>query len=224
MLRNIALIASLAFANSANAATFTSNFDNDFSAVELLPNNHFGNLNKFDPSLGTLTGAQLLITESMRSLLSLSNNSALGTGDFTYRIATNMIYGSNLGELETILNGTISTTLDYSTPTLNLSPGQTSSTYGPFVQQATDIFNLNSILGSLSGPGAFAVSCESRTAKGPNQSLGNITATSDIQAQCDAKIEYTFTPKVQASVPVPASAALLSLGLLLTFRLRTRSN
>jgi hypothetical protein len=214
MLRNIALIATLAFVSSTNAETITSTFDNDFSALGLRPSTHFGNLNKFDASLGTLTGAQLLITEAMRSTLTLSNISAIGTGNFTYRIALNMFYGSNLSELETILSNTISTTLDYSTPTLNLSPGQISDVFGPFTYQATDIFNLNSILSSLSGPGAFAVSCESVTAKGPNRSVGNITATSNIQAQCDAKIEYTYTPRLGGNIPSPSSLALLAIGLL----------
>jgi hypothetical protein len=215
----IALTAALIAAGSANAATVTTSFTNAFAVTEI---NQTGNLNFFDSSLGTLTGAVLTVTDALRTDITF-RNAAAQAQNFRYNTTLDLTLSSSLAALNGIIATATPGTATDSLPTTSLAAGGSLTKPTTTVTGTAGIADLSGILASLIGPGSFTVNCTSFTPTTISQVGGNITSTQTTQAQCAASIVYTFTAKVTPpSVPVPASAALLGLGLLAAGAVRRR--
>jgi hypothetical protein len=215
----IALAAALIAAGSANAATSTSSFTNPLAVTEI---NQTGTLNLFDSALGTLTGAVLTVTDTLRTDITF-RNSAAQAQNFRYNTTLDLTLSSSLAALNAIIATATPGTATDSLPTTTLAAGASLVKPTATVSGTAGTVDLSGILASLIGPGSFTVNCQSFTPTTISQVGGNITSTQTTLAQCGASIVYTYTAKVTPpSVPVPASAALLGLGLLAAGAVRRR--
>lgn len=204
------LIASIALATSASAATLSYNFTNPLETTEITQT---GSLGLFDTTLGTLTGAVLTLTDEMNSAISLTNR-ASGTQRTRATGTVDLFFGSSIGALDSILSaanpiGSLSVTTGFQT----LASGAT-ATFGPLTATDSDILDLNAILASLSaaGGGVFGVTCESLSGIAIQGGGGNIASTQTTTAGCGGSIEYTYEARV-TRVPEPMTLALLGAGL-----------
>jgi hypothetical protein len=208
----IALAVALAVAGTANAATTApSSFSNPLAVTEINVN---GALSKFNAALGTLTGATLVLDDSMITTFTFKNTAA-NSQSFKYSTSLDMIFSaSSIAGLDAILSATPIATVSYQTPLVTLASGATSATFAPPLQTASATYNLSgAVLAALTGTGTFGLNCQSLTGTGFVGGGGNITTVQETKAGCGASIVYTYTPAV-VNVPVPASVALLGLGLL----------
>jgi hypothetical protein len=211
----IALAAAIIATGSANAATITTSFGNSIP-LAVTEINQTGSLNFFNSALGTLTGAVLTITDAFSSDVTFKNAAAQAQ---TFKAATtlDLILSSTLSPLNTIIQNAAPATATFAIPTSTLAAGATSQTYiSGTINGTPGTLNLSSILASLIGTSSFDVNCRSFTPTSVTQVGGNITSTQNTQAGCGASIVYTYNAVVTppAGVPVPASVALLGLGLL----------
>jgi hypothetical protein len=212
MKSKIALAIALLAAGAAQAATTApSSFSNPLAVTEINVN---GSLSKFNSALGTLTGATLVIDDALLTTFQFKNTAA-NAQSFKYTTSLDMIFSApSVAGLDAILAGTTIGTLSYQTPLVTLASGATSALFAPPQQNGTLTYNLSgAILAALTGAGTFGLNCTSLTGTGFQGGGGNITTVQDTKASCGASIVYTYTPAV-VSVPVPASVALLGLGLL----------
>ena len=207
------LLLGTALAGSANA-TFISggSFSYGPATTEI---SHTGFLQKFNSTLGTLTGLSLTLDGQMTTSISLTNNasgpqrvSATSSGelDFTSTISV-------LDALINLLGGAIN--LSVATGPQILASGAT-VVVGPLSD--SDIFLLNSsnagLLAGLSqaGGGTFDISCNSITGLGVNGGGGNINSSQSTTAGCGAQLTYEYTARTQ--VPEPSALALVGLALM----------
>lgn len=205
------LAASLALAASANAATVTYIFNNPLQGTEI---NQTANLGLFDSTLGTLTSASLVLTDSMVTTISLTNNAgqaqtvkATGTVD--------IFFGSSLAGLNAILTGLNPVgALSADTGFQTLASGATVP-FGPLSSSDSDNINVSGILGSLTsaGGGNFSVSCSSISGFALTGGGGQIASEQTTSAQCGGTLVYTYTPATTNRTPEPGSLALVGLAL-----------
>jgi hypothetical protein len=215
----IALAVALVAAGSANAATSTSSFNKPLELTEI---NQTGTLNLFNSALGTLTGAILTVSDSMQTDITFKNNAAQAQ---LFRAVTtlDLTLSSSLAALNAIIGTATPGTATDTYPVTTLAAGASVTKPTTIVTGSAGIVNLASILPSLIGPGSFTINCMSFSPTAIFNNGGNVTSTQTTLAQCGASIVYTFTPTVTPpSVPVPASAALLGLGLLAAGAVRRR--
>ncbi len=172
-----------------------------------------GMLGMFDSTLGTLTGATLNIFGSGTTNISLTNNAATNvTGRATASV--DLMWSSALAALDALLIDDLS--LAFTTGGAVLyTPGQTRS-FGPLHDQASFVYDLTSILGSIeaAGGGNFAITCDSLSGIAIIGGGGNLASNQTTTAGCGANITYTYNQRVVTNVPEPASLALIAAGLI----------
>lgn len=204
------LIASLALAASANAATVSYQFGLPIvtTTTEI---DQTGLLGLFDSVLGVLTGAQLEVDGAAVFAFSGTNTAAqTQLADLTS--STTLAFSSTLAALTPFLildNIALSAT----SGAQSYAVGETKS-FGPFNATGSQVDNLSAILGSLqaSGGGSFGIRCQSLSGLSVVGGGGNIGTTQNTQAGCGATIVYTYTTR-DNHVPEPMTLALLGLGL-----------
>lgn len=201
--------AALLGAVTAQAATVNYSFGIPLTLTTTEINNS-GSLGLFDSSLGTLTGATLTLEGGASFSFSGTNNAAQAQlADITS--STRLYWSTTLSALTPFL-GTMS--LSASSGALNYGVGQTRS-FGPLLDNDSQISNLSSILGSLqqSGGGTFDLNCQSLSGLAVVGGGGNIATTQSTSAGCGASIAYVYDEAPPPGVPEPASLALVGLAL-----------
>lgn len=201
------VLASAAFAASANAATVSFSFDNPSATTEI---NQTGALGLFDSNLGILTGASITVNGAAVMSFTGSNTAAQ---EQTSRLTSSvdLLWSSSLGALNPFLTDVLS--LSATSGFQSYAPGETKS-FGPIDASSFFVDNLSTIFGSLqnAGGGSFNVSCRSISSFTVQGGGGNIGSTQSTQADCDASILYTYDAR-QNNVPEPSSLALMGLAL-----------
>ena len=209
-IKNIPLLAaSLVLAASADASTITSSFSTPLAVASFQTTN---NLDFFDSTLGTLTGAKFFF--SIGNVFTVTGtNTSSQTQIASFSIGTQVRLDSALPALNSFLP--IVDTTNFTTGSQTYAPGQT-ITLGPIGAAKGNTFDLSAALSSIewngtTGPGTFAVSCDAASGQSGSGSPFVIYSGTP-QAQCAASIVYTYNAAV-TSVPEPTSLALFSLAL-----------
>ena len=209
-MKNMSLLAaSFVFAASANASTITTSFSTPLAVANFQTTN---NLDFFDSTLGTLTGAEFFF--SIGNVFTVTGtNTSSQTQIASLSIGTQVRLDSALSALNTFLPFVDLT--NFATGSQTYAPGET-ITLGPIGGEKGNSFDLSAALSSLewngtTGPGTFAVSCDAASGLSGSGSPF-VTYSGTPQAQCAASIVYTFDAAV-TSVPEPSSLALFSLAL-----------
>lgn len=178
---------------------------------------------KFDPSLGTLTGVSLSIGGTASGSVSVTNTDvdALNLFDFVNRIRLTFSgTGSKPG------SQTTTNTALVSSPVIPTSPGTYSlageSTQGfalnPGSQTLSGLSNnLDAFLAYFTGPGAFTTSLVQLPAIGSSNSGFTTVDNAGLLAAGMVSIVYTYQP-----VPEPSTCALAAVGLAVAGFVRAR--
>jgi PEP-CTERM motif len=216
----IALAAALIAAGSANAATVTSSFTNPLAVTEI---NQTGSLDRFNSALGTLTGAILTVTDLLQTDITFTNKAAQSQ-NFKYNTQLDLTLTTSLAALQPVIQNAAPGTATDSLGTTTLAAGGVLVKPQATVAGTPTTVDLSGILASLIGTTPFTITCTSFTPTTISQVGGNITSTQTTRASCGASIVYTYNAVVTppAAVPVPASVALLGLGLLAAGAVRRR--
>lgn len=191
---------------TAHAATSMSSFTNPLATIGFSQPAPFqsGALNKFDTSLGTLTGAVLTIKVDSESTSNLTNN-ASSDKTFSFVSDLSFLFASSAATFPT------PALITYLTDTgglINLASGA-STLLGPNIEHAELAIAAN--FAAVTGPGTFNVACNTTTHTSFTGGGGEIAHNDTTVASCSAMIEYTYTEAL--TVPEPASLALMGLGL-----------
>ncbi len=202
----LAVVAALA-AVGAQAATISdqANLPLTLSTTEI---NVLSTLNKFDSSLGVLTGASLSITSGAEFTFS-GTNTAAQAQNANITSSTTLLWSSDLAALSALLP---QIGLSASSGIQAYTVGQ-SRAFGPLADSDTTTIDLSGILAALTGAGSFGVSCESLSGLTVLGGGGNIATTQQTVAGCGAEIVYTYEAAPPPPVPEPASLALVGLAL-----------
>ena len=167
-----------------------------------------GVLNKFNPALGTLTGASLTLFGSGTTTISLTNVSTQSPSSFA-NSSMGINFTSTLLSLDTVLGVNPEISLLATTGAAqSYASGQT-RTFGPLTSAASFTVNLSSILSSLSAAGNYELTCESQSDL-TYSGGAKIRGFQDSTGGCGARVTYTYSALSEAStVPEPASLALV---------------
>ncbi|MBL8452105.1 MAG: PEP-CTERM sorting domain-containing protein [Zoogloea sp.] len=205
----LALIA----AGSAQAATITQSATLNLQTTEI---NQTFNINKFDSTLGTLTGVAITLDAEAISTATLRNTSTT---------PQRFSFGSTLNLFLDNISAGVSESLQLSL--FNFGPTNLA------VNVLTDLGTVNptdsltfnaSDLAAFIGSGSTSFSCTSLVSNSQAGGGGNIRVTQDTQAGCGLNVVYTYdvaTPP-PAQVPEPASMALVGLGMMGLAAIRRR--
>ena len=206
-------VAGTALALSASADVQTFSFTNPLQPTELI--NQTGALGLFNSSLGTLTAVAFSLSGFNTQQLTLTNN---GTNTQSGRAiaSTFLSFGSTLDPLNALLvaaNPLISLSVNTG-GNVTLAPNAR-QTFGPLSNSGSATPNVVGILTSFSSAagGNFGIFCNSESAITIFGGGSNFGSNQVSQANCDASIQYTFTPNAPTSVPEPTSLALMGLAL-----------
>jgi len=209
MKRFSALCVGLLAAFGSQAATLSFSFNNALQPTEIAQS---GALGLFDTSLGTLTAATLTVTGAANTVITLTNNAqqsqlvqATGTVD--------LLYGSSLASINTILAGIGFPQLTMPTGIQNIAAGGTF--LSPLLADTdTDSANVFGAAGlAVAGGGNFNVTCQSLSGIGISGGGGQIASNQTTNAGCGAEIVYTYTVNPPTQTPEPSSLALIGLAL-----------
>lgn len=178
--------------------------------------NETGTLDKFDSSLGILTGAVLEIFGAAEFQLS-AINSASQTQNARMTSSTSLFFSSSESDVD-LLIATQNPSLDlvYATPLLSYAVGQRRD-FGPISQSDSYTYDLASILSSVQavGGGDFTINAQSLSGFSLAGGGGNLFTSQSTFVGAGARITYTYV------IPEPSSAMLASIPvLLLSFRRR----
>jgi hypothetical protein len=199
------IVAGMALAAGANAATVSFNFSYPLATTEIIQT---GNLGLFDSNLGTLAGATLVVDGS--AVMSFSGrNSAAQQQRATLTSSVELFWTSSLAAVNPYLSDSI--LMSATSGSQLYAVGQTKE-FGPFNTSdflSDDLFSILSAL-QAAGGGSFGVTCESSSGLSVQGGGGNIATAQATQAQCGASIVYTYDEK---QVPEPASLTLVGLAL-----------
>lgn len=217
-LTHIAAAAALMTVTAAWADTVTTSFgpkfnigDNTVAPVVPLPPSATGTLQRFDASLGTLTGAHLSLYRAYTGWFNLvSTNGQEQTVPVDTSVHLDL--SSSLAALDPLL-----VDLDDTAPLF--------MTTDPFAQyfgggnvgdgsgEAPVELDLSGLLGALTGTGTFSITCTT-TASGKFTAT-NVQLNVNRGADCGATLTYTYTPNVvdPGTVPEPGALALAGLAL-----------
>ncbi|MFM2404627.1 MAG: hypothetical protein RL223_2507 [Pseudomonadota bacterium] len=202
------LIALAAAAVSSQAATISYDFSNALETTEI---SQTGTLGLFDSSLGTLTGATLVLNGEAVFVYG-GTNTAAQAQRASLTSTTSLFWSSSVAGVNGLISSA-SLDLASSSGVQQYTAGESKS-FGP--EAGADSFNydLSGVLSSLTGTGSFSVSCDSMSGLTVQGGGGNLATSQSTQAACGASIVYTYdaTPVVPA-VPEPGSLALVGLAL-----------
>ena len=167
-----------------------------------------GVLNKFNPALGTLTGASLTMFGSGTTTISLTKVSTQSQSSFA-NSSMDINFTSTLLSLDALLGVNPEISLLATTGAAqSYASGQT-RTFGPLKSAANVTVDLSSILSALTGAGTYELTCESQsllTYSGGAKMRG----FQDSTGGCGARVSYTYTAvRGTNAVPEPASLALV---------------
>ena len=170
--------------------TITYSFSNALAPVEISTSN---NLPKFDPGLGTLTGASITLNTTLDSTLDL-NCGISATFPKSIKGTTNcdVTLASSLGVLDALI---APQQPQSSTATTGFFLAQQSTNYNfPNLPGSTSMtLDLVSILASLIGVAqTFTITGDSLTGSGVTNGVG-VTLFTDVKAATSGSITYTYT-------------------------------
>ncbi|MBU6260232.1 MAG: choice-of-anchor E domain-containing protein [Burkholderiales bacterium] len=197
---------------AAHASTVSYSFQDPLAKTEI---NQSGNLNLFDSTLGTLTGATLTLDGANSTTFTLTNTSATAV-TVKAQGETDLSFNSTLAQLDALMQPSNPLILLDPLVTETLAVGASYSTPSPLTALANPNFDLSSILSDLSvgGGGTFGLSCSSATYLNLKVTGGNVSDNQTTQASCGASITYTYTQAAPpAAVPEPGSLALVGAAL-----------
>ncbi len=209
MKKLLAVMAMTAVASAAQAATIS--FQYGLPIVQATTEiTQTGQLGRFDGSLGTLTGASLLVSGAATFSFT-GTNTAQQSQRATINSNTELFWSSEIAALSALLTDTIA--LSASSGSQQYAVGETKS-FGPFARDGQFSVDLSGILASLVGAGTFGLTCESSSGFGVAGGGGNIASTQSTQAGCGATITYTYDAVVPPpAIPEPGTLALVGLAL-----------
>lgn len=216
-LTRIAAAAALMTVTAAWADTVTTSFnpqfnigDNITAPFAALPPSATGALDRFDASLGTLTGAHLSLYGAYTSWFTLvSTNGQEQTVPVDTSVRLDL--SSSLAALDPLLVDLDDTASLFMTtdPFAQYFGGGNVGGGGP----APVELDLSGLLGALTGTGTFSITCTT-TASGTFTAT-NVQLNVNRGADCGATLTYTYTPNVvdPGTVPEPGALALAGLAL-----------
>lgn len=210
MKRPALVFATLAFAAGAQAATVTFQYGFEDELVNT-PFTHTGSLGFFDSTLGTLTGASLLVRG--RYQLSLGGTNASSDSQAVELLSPlGSRWDSSLNELDAFITEQVG--WFYGTGTQTYAPGEMKTfSFGPLSAGYVD--DLESILPLLQaeGGGSFDMTCTTSASTSTRSPASNFTISQDAMASCGARIVYTYDAAPASNVPEPTTLALVTLAL-----------
>lgn len=216
-LTRIAAAAAWMTMTAAWADTVTTSFDPQFNLGGIdsaptgpLPPSATGQLQRFDASLGTLTGAHLSLYAAYTSWFTLvSINGQEQT--IPVNTSVHLELSSSLAALDPLLvdlddSAQLIMTTD---PFGRYFGGGNLGGGGP----APVDLDLSGILGALTGTGTFSITCTTTASGAFNPT--NVRLSVNRGADCGAVLTYTYTPNgvVTGTVPEPGALALAGLAL-----------
>lgn len=159
-------------------------------------------LQRFNPLLGTLTAVGFHFSGSMRADFELTNRGS----------SASQISATSAGDMLFTLPNADAVTLQMTRTESALVPGLAGTTYTVTATQAMD-HAVAGALASFIGSGNFnldVLAIANSLMSGP----GNVVGGPDTYASATAEVTYVYTAsRPQASVPEPASLALVGLAL-----------
>ncbi len=204
-MNKIALIAALALAGSANAATISYTDSFGLSTTNWTQNL---SLQQFDSALGTLNSVTFNYGGGISTIFSLesldaaaANISANAAGDISFGgpISDTLHIAGSSNLSVTPFDGTI----DFG--------GTSGGTVGPVVVNDSNSIFLNSGFAAFIGNGTFDILV---AAIGLSNASGAGNLISQINTEAVANIEVVYNYSTTTNVPEPATLGLLGLGLL----------
>jgi len=200
MIKKLAVVAGASLlAMAAQAGTVTYNFTNPFQPTEI---SQSGTLGLFDSTLGTLTGATLVVDAGIEGTIHLQlGGAATGTN---VRGTTNSDIGlnSSLASIDALFNGVSDVALSFTTGWVAMTPN---STHDSATLSDSDSLTFSLGLAGLSqaGGGNFSLSCDSLSSFTVAGGAGFSGGSQTTYGRCGASITYTYDDAPRPTSPSP---------------------